>query len=198
MSREKQEEKARRSKKKLMEAAAKLFNEKKIEDVGVREIASFAGMTTGTFYHYFKGKDDILDQLYLDHDEEFSHILKEYSEGEGPYSEKIVYFFAHILANVVMADGVDFTRHRMFQMQKHSTDGNLLYIGMKRLIERAMEQGELNTEITVSEINEYIFMVFRGIVYEWCICSQESKFLLNEKIEKFIRYALNAFRTQEF
>lgn len=33
MSREKQEEKARRSKKKLMEAAAKLFNEKKIEDV---------------------------------------------------------------------------------------------------------------------------------------------------------------------
>lgn len=61
-----------------------------------------------------------------------------------------------------------------------------------------MEQGELNTEITVSEINEYIFMVFRGIVYEWCICSQESKFLLNEKIEKFIRYALNAFRTQEF
>ena len=79
MSREKQEEKARRSKKKLMEAAAKLFNEKKIEDVGVREIASFAGMTTGTFYHYFKGKDDILDQLYLDHDGEFSHILKEYS-----------------------------------------------------------------------------------------------------------------------
>lgn len=30
MSREKQEEKARRSKKKLMEAAAKLFNEKKL------------------------------------------------------------------------------------------------------------------------------------------------------------------------
>ena len=68
MSKDRQQEKARRSREKLLEAAGKLFSEKKISDVGVREIASAAGCTTGTFYHYFTGKDDMIDQLYQDHD----------------------------------------------------------------------------------------------------------------------------------
>ena len=63
MSRIRQQEKAKLSREKLMAAADELFARQKISEVGVRDIAAMAGVTTGTFYHYFTGKDDILDDI---------------------------------------------------------------------------------------------------------------------------------------
>ena len=53
MSRIRQQEKAKLSREKLMAAADELFARQKISEVGVRDIAAMAGVTTGTFYHYF-------------------------------------------------------------------------------------------------------------------------------------------------
>ena len=80
MSRDRQQEKARRSRERLLEAAGKLLSEKNIADVGVREIASEAGCTTGTFYHYFTGKDDIIHHLYEGHDAEMGDILRQMAQ----------------------------------------------------------------------------------------------------------------------
>ena len=49
MSRIRQQEKARLSREKLLAAADELFARQKISEVGVRDIASKAGVTTGTF-----------------------------------------------------------------------------------------------------------------------------------------------------
>lgn len=194
MSRDRQAKKAERSRNKLLEAAARLFSEKTIDEVGVREIAAQAGVTTGTFYHYFTGKDDILDKIYLNHDKEFGDILRDFTGQPGLYCEKILHFFVHVLAETVAADGAEFTRHRLFQMKKQSTDENLLYVEMKGLIEKALEAGELKPEFSVAEINDYLFLVFRGITYEWCICPPEERFSLPDRVKSTMRFALQSFR----
>lgn len=194
MSRDRQTEKAERSRNNLLEAAARLFSEKTIAEVGVREIAAQAGVTTGTFYHYFTGKDDILDRIYLNHDQEFGDILKRFTDQTGPYCEKIQIFFVNHLAETVEADGAEFTRHRLFQMKKQSTDKNFLYMGMKRLIEKALEAGELNQEFSVTDINDYLFVVFRGVMYEWCICLPEERFSLPARVQDVMRFALHSFQ----
>lgn len=185
--------KSQRSKKNLLEAAARLFSERGIDKVGVREISAAAGVTTGTFYHYFTGKDDILDKLYLNHDEQFGQILHRLSEQE-PYCDGIVHFFSENLVNMVEEDGVDFTRHRMFQMQKHSTEENQLYSGVIQLIQKAIAHGELPHANDPASVNGYLFTVFRGILYEWCIVADEERFSLKEAMRPAIHCALRAFQ----
>ena len=63
MSRIRQQEKAKLSREKIMAAADELFARQKISEVGVRDIAARAGVTTGTFYNYFTGTEDIMNQI---------------------------------------------------------------------------------------------------------------------------------------
>lgn len=188
----KQQEKARAAKKKLLAAAAELFGSNEIERVGVREICARAGVTTGTFYHYYKGKDDILDCLYLDRDAQFGLNLKQLSDNP-PYVEGIVSFFADILARTVNEDGVDFTRHRLFTLRKHSNDDMGLYIGMDALVGKAIANGELAGKTDEKKVRDYLFLVFRGVVYEWCICGEEERFDIQEAMRQAIACALRSF-----
>lgn len=194
MSRIRQEEKARRSREALLTAAASLFAEKKIVDVGVREIAAKAGVTTGTFYHYFTGKDDILDKVYRNHDEDMGRALHERAQEPGDYCSKIQKFFAENLAGSVLEDGREFTCYRVFQMRKHSSDKDSLYAGMQELIQKAVDAGEFRGDVSVKEINDYLFVVFRGILYEWCLCAPETAFPLAERLDRLIGYALKSFQ----
>ncbi len=173
-----------------MNAAAELFQQYKINEVGVRDIAEKANVTTGTFYYYFKSKNDILDKVYHSADKEFENIFKT-GLSKTVYCEKIVEFFCSVLANKVMKDGVDFTRYRMFEMRIHSTTENELYRGMIELIKKAQETGELRNDFEAEEMNNFLFLVFRGTIYEWCI--QEKQFELVKELEKAIGYAIRSF-----
>jgi len=50
---------------KLLEAAYNLFIEKGITATAIDEIVKKAGVAKGTFYLYFKDKEDILEKLIL-------------------------------------------------------------------------------------------------------------------------------------
>lgn len=188
----KQQEKAAAAKSKLLAAAAELFGSNEIERVGVREICARAGVTTGTFYHYFKGKDDILDRLYLNRDAAFGLSLKQLSDNP-PYVEGIVSFFADNLARIVAEDGIDFTRHRLFTLRKRSNDDMNLYIGMDALVAKAIANGELARGSDVQKVRDYLFLVFRGVTYEWCISGEEDRFDIQEAMRPAIVCALRAF-----
>ena len=48
----------------LVEAAVRLFAEKGYENASVSEIVAAAGVTKGSMYHYFQAKDDLLFEIY--------------------------------------------------------------------------------------------------------------------------------------
>jgi len=48
----------------LVEAATRLFAEKGYEGASVSEIVAAAGVTKGSMYHYFQAKDDLLFEIY--------------------------------------------------------------------------------------------------------------------------------------
>lgn len=188
----KQQEKAAAAKRKLLAAAAELFGTNEIAKVGVREICAHAGVTTGTFYHYYSGKDHIIDCLYRKRDAAFGLSLKQLSENP-PYVEGIVSFFADNLARTVKEDGIDFTRHRLFTMRKRSRGDMELYIGMDTLVELAVKNGELAKELDVKKVRDYLFLVFRGVLYEWCISADEDRFDVQAAMRPAIACALRAF-----
>src|SRR5256885_15980978 len=48
----------------LVEAATRLFAEKGYENASVSEVVAAAGVTKGSMYHYFQAKDDLLLEIY--------------------------------------------------------------------------------------------------------------------------------------
>ena len=190
----KQEERTRIAQEKLIEAAATLFSQKPVDKVGIREIAKAAGVTTGTFYHHFKTKDDLLVILYRGRDEAFGRIFEKLCEEQGPYVPKVIDFFADILAKRVEDDGIDFTMHRMFTMKTHSDEGNELYKGMIALLKKAQENGEIGDSYDIIELNKYLFMVFRGVIYDWCIAKEDTRPNLIELEKAAMECAIRAFK----
>lgn len=186
-----QELKVIEAKRKLLSAAEELFSQKEIDKVGLREICTKAGVTTGTFYYHFRNKADILDKIYRNKDDNFGEIISGLMETP-PYCDRIVDFFADTLAVLEEKDGIDFTMHRLFQLKKHSSESDQLYIMLKKLIGLAVENGELQSHFSVEEMNDYLFMVFRGVTYEWCIAGEP--FDLPNAVRKAEICALKAFK----
>jgi AcrR family transcriptional regulator/protoporphyrinogen oxidase len=56
-------ESTRRKREHVVRTALKLFNEKGYENVSVDEIIAATGTSKGTFYHYFRGKEEIVAEL---------------------------------------------------------------------------------------------------------------------------------------
>lgn len=63
----------------LLENCFKIFSQKGYSKVSIREIAKETRLSTGSIYHYFKNKEDILEQM-------FSYIRK---KNFGKYQELI-------------------------------------------------------------------------------------------------------------
>jgi len=66
-------------KEKIINAAIEVVREKSVEEASVREIAERAGVTTGSIYHYYKNKDELLYDV-INHSIHFSHKISEMKE----------------------------------------------------------------------------------------------------------------------
>ena len=69
---------SRNTKGKIVSAAWKLFYEQGYDDTTVEEIVEESGTSRGSFYHYFKSKDDLLTSLAYLFDEKYDELDREY------------------------------------------------------------------------------------------------------------------------
>lgn len=66
---------------KILDAALKLFVERGFHGTSTAEIAKTAGVATGTLFHYFKTKEELINKLYLYTKESmFTHIKGHFND----------------------------------------------------------------------------------------------------------------------
>src|SRR5918994_6276288 len=58
-----QEERSERSRAQILDAALDLFSRQGFRATSIRDIASKAGVSTGSVYHHFKDKEQVFDTL---------------------------------------------------------------------------------------------------------------------------------------
>ena len=176
----------------LAEYAADLFRKKGFDNVGVREIAAAAGVTTGSYYHHFKNKTDILNEIYNTSDQYLGTVLREMADNN-PQLSDLSGFFINTMVPIVEKDGKDFTLHRMFGMMRHSTEEHELYKGMIDVI-RFLQIGHLlSNQCSAKEINRHLWLVFRGVLYEWAIADDGEDNSLKAIMNRHIPAALRAY-----
>ena len=74
---------------KIMEASLKLFVERGFHGTSTAEIAKTAGVATGTLFHYFKTKEELINRLYLYTKESMLCEISEHYEDKKTFKENI-------------------------------------------------------------------------------------------------------------
>lgn len=156
------------TKNKIYNCGVKLMRKHGFDNITVEQISKQAGVSVGTYYYYFESKFDLFSEIYKRADDYFLKEVAGNLKAEDPKG-KIVEFFDRY-AEYNYSDGID-------MIKKLYTSDNKMFItkgrAMQSILQSIIEEGQLNGEITKSESSEDItrmlFIVARGVVYEWCL-----------------------------
>ncbi|MGE0078191.1 MAG: TetR/AcrR family transcriptional regulator [Bacteroidales bacterium] len=75
---------------KLMETARELFIAKGVDRVGVREIATKAGVNLSLMNYYFQSKENLLEQIFEDSIKDHGHRVRQILNSDKGLEEKIL------------------------------------------------------------------------------------------------------------
>lgn len=171
----------------IIGAAWKLFREKGFAETTINDIINEAGISKGTFYYYFRSKDDLLDTL--------SEILdREYERLDGVEPQDLSCFDKLMWLNYevhsFMEKNIDYRLlSYLYSAQIIKEDFSSLlnrnryyYRYVERLMYEGQKNGELTDEMTVSEMVSFFSMGERALVTEWCM--QNGSFSFGEYSRK--------------
>ena len=93
------EQKKEEKKRNLLEAARILFSQKGISKTSISEIAQAAKVAKGTFYLYFKDKDELLEHLILQISRNIVTLAYEHAEQlrTDDITENVIIFVDNII-----------------------------------------------------------------------------------------------------
>ncbi len=187
----KRQEQALETKNRIYNAAIGLMDRKGFENITVADISKEAGVSVGAFYHYFSSKDDILAEIFRRADEYFStKVVPGLEKKTAP--EQIVEYFDHY-ARFNMTSGVELTQQIFSPKIKFFIkEGRPMLTMLHDLVRRGQEKGEIRTDISPEEIVRFLFVVARGVVFEWSL--YDGHYDLEATMHQYIERLISTIR----
>lgn len=177
--RNRRREKAEGSRRRILETAIRLFDERGYDKVTVADICREAGFSVGAFYHYFKSKDQVIEERYLPFATQVDSFFKSLSSRAGEKSvssaEKLRKF-TDLLLKYTEEVGVDALRTAYrSQIEPASMASHRLgslfkpHMVVREIIEEGQRNGEFRSDIRASDITDMLYDFVFGIMYSWCL-----------------------------
>ena len=188
--------KRRSTKSKIVKAAWTLFHKNGYEQTTVDEIIVASKTSKGTFYHYFKGKEALLNTLSYLFDDKYEELAGIVDPDLSAY-DKLLFF-----------------NHELFYMIETTIDVNLLaslyssqlitkdkrsllesdryyFTWLTDTISGAIESGEFKNTSTPQELLKIYAMYERALLYDWALC--KGNYSLTEYSDKLLPHVLDQF-----
>ena len=148
------------------------------EETTVEDIVFESETSKGSFYHYFKGKDELMGTLANVFDEKYEELMETMDPVLGAV-EKLIYLNHELFAMIDGGVSIDLlarllSTQLLARGEKHLLDRNRTYFRLLRQIIAAGQQaGELRTDRTVNDIVKAYALWERALLYDWCLCGGE-------------------------
>ena len=188
--------KRRSTKSKIVKAAWTLFHKNGYEQTTVDEIIAASKTSKGTFYHYFKGKEALLNTLSYLFDDKYEELAGIVDPDLSAY-DKLLFF-----------------NHELFYMIETTIDVNLLaslyssqlitkdkrsllesdryyFTWLTDTISGAIESGEFKNTSTPQELLKIYAMYESALLYDWALC--KGNYSLTEYSDKLLPHVLDQF-----
>ena len=176
----------------MLEAAIPLISQRPFEEISVAEICQALGISVGSFYHYFRKKDDLLVGLLWIIDEDlaentfplltreneienlklFSHGWAEHVAGHGIERSKLI--------SSINPDSAEFSEHDRPAIRK-----------LRAIIAAGQAKGQITTDFDADTLTDLFLTTLRGITLDWS--RREGSYPLTERMDESIAILLRAF-----
>ena len=159
------------TRRKLLEAAKKLVREKGLVNTSIEEITKACGVSNGTFYTYFKRKEDVVFALSQ---EMYRGIYEEAQAHDGPFMERLAFYMINFSGHIER-DGLKLCQ----EWVRNTVDPDLVEAPynkdklpvdidfMKGIIEKGIERGELKKDTPVDALANALVDVIYGEMLCW-------------------------------
>ena len=178
---------AQKTRKKLIDSVKELLKAKSFDEINVVTITQHAGVAKGTFYVYFKRKEDILyeigfkqfDELY----DRFVNSKKDFMSNLEDYVSTFILGFEQYGINVCrgwISDVLNPNSGKTgVKENKFLNDIEIL----KRILTHSIEKGYLKKETPVETLTNIIVVELYGMATAWCMTNAE--FVPSEWCKRF-------------
>ena len=178
---------------KIYHTAYNLMKKTGFHKITIEDICKKADVSIGTFYHYFKSKDDILYEVYQRADNYFKDVLNKMKSSNS--LDQIVEYFQYY-ARYSEQDSIGFTTHlysieNKFFLKK----GRLMQSMLEDIIKQGQEKEEISKEKTPEEIVDLLFLIARGVIFDWGL--KDGKYKLVEKMTELFEMQVEILRKKE-
>ena len=183
---------AEQTKDKLFYAADALLSEKKYEDITIRDIISKAGVSIGTFYHYFPTKLDVFYETYRVADHYFEDVVEPQLNAASVYERilKFADYYAHYSCDQTHPQLINLLYNAGNPHFNRDYDRGMTGV-LARVIQQGIDSGEIRSEDSVVQIAEYLMVTMRGLVYHWA--TLERGYNLPERMAWYLPRLLKAY-----
>lgn len=182
---------AMQTKNKIYNAAVELLENTGYQNIRIEDICKQAGVAVGSFYTHFKSKNDILVEIFKRADDYFRDEVAKSLENKSVL-DKITDFFDYY-AKYNESLGIDMVIQLYnFQNKMFITEGRYMQQLLNEIVSEAQKKGGLCLDMSCREISKQLFIVARGVVYDWCL--HEGEYNIRETLRNFIKRMLSTFQ----
>ncbi|MBP3656500.1 MAG: TetR/AcrR family transcriptional regulator [Clostridia bacterium] len=159
------------TRKRIEDAANVCFARKGMAYTLISDIVQEANVSVGTFYHYFKNKDDLLIRQYESFDMEFADRAQELLEDGG--AAECLLRFARFFSRASFkqegrAANLEYLKARpSITLEELWPRNRPYFLVLCTLIARGQHSGQLRRDMPPEEMAELIMMFTRGYNIDW-------------------------------
>ncbi len=158
-------EEALKTRKKLIASANKIISKKGINNTSVEDITKDVCVAKGTFYTYFKNKEEIVNELIYDSKEKYADdFLKENIEFK-------IKEYNKNLQERITSKGIEVCRSwissNIVEQENSILKSDIEKIS--QILESSIENNELTNNINVLSLANFIVNVNYGEMLNWCM-----------------------------
>lgn len=164
----KREDKKQDTVNRIVHAALQLFSDKGYDETTVAEISEAAGIAKGTFFNYFKTKEDVLIKLQK---ALFFNEISSLSDKTGPYAPRILALVKQMGDSMnenhtlVRASLQRFLATAAVEASKCSIKSNIE--SMIPVFEKGQQTGEFTTAIPTAIMARTAIQIYLGALVSW-------------------------------
>ena len=140
------------------------------ENVSIRQICKELNITTGTFYHYFNGKNDIIAEQFTWMDQRYLTEVKPNLTNDNEL-DNILYFcnfYAEFTYKKGLSKSIEISQIKL-------TDNNGFYTSNHRImkqilleiIQRGQNKAQIKEPVIARELVNMVIVMIRGYSFDW-------------------------------
>lgn len=184
------------TKSRIVKAAWNLFYKNGYDQTTVEEIITASKTSKGTFYHYFKGKESLLNSLSYLFDEKYEELAGIIDPNLSAY-DKLLFLNHELFYMIETSVDIEllaylYSSQLITKDKKSLSDSKRFYFKwVTEILREGLDRGEFSNTSTADELMKIYAMYERALLYDWSLF--KGKFSLSEYSDKLLPHVLDTF-----